>query len=97
MLVCVGVDVTGGGGVWLRIDSADSGHHLAFANMWDRRVVGTTEWSRHCVELDVPDAAARVAWGFYLHGPGQLWVTGLQLEAVTSGDAKTSGLGRDGE
>ena len=46
------------------------------------RVMGTTDWSRHAVVLDVPEAAVRLAFGALLHGTGQVWADDLTLEVV---------------
>ena len=44
--------------------------------------MGTTDWSRHAVVLDVPEAAVRLAFGALLHGTGQVWADDLTLEVV---------------
>ena len=63
-------DVSGGwAGLWLRVDGPDA-KRLAIDNMGSRRVIGTTDWSRHAVVLDVPEAAVRLAIRFPAHGHG---------------------------
>ena len=44
--------------------------------------MGTTDWLRHAVVLDVPEAAVRLAFGALLHGTGQVWTDDLTLEVV---------------
>jgi hypothetical protein len=74
-------DVRGGwAGLWLRVDGPDA-KLLAIDNMAAQRVMGTTDWSRHAVVLDVPEATVRLAYGALLHGTGQVWA-----------DDKTKGL-----
>lgn len=78
-----GVDVAGAGGLWLRLDGTDVDRPvLAFVNMSERPIVGSVNWSRHCVELEVPDSAVTAAWGVYLDGAGELWVSGLRLDEL---------------
>jgi hypothetical protein len=75
-------DVRGGwAGLWLRVDGPDA-KLLAIDNMAAQRVMGTTDWSRHSVVLDVPEAAVRLAFGALLHGTGQVWADDLTLEVV---------------
>jgi len=64
-------------GLWLRVDP-----QLAFDNMSDRGVKGTTDWSRFEVVLNVPQEATKLAFGALLAGGGTLWVDDLSLEAV---------------
>jgi len=91
-----GVDISGGGGVWLRVDGPGTDlPYLAFANMWDRKVVGTVEWRLYHVVVDVPDRAARVAWGAYLNGSGELSVSDLRFEAVRSEESNRDPANRD--
>jgi hypothetical protein len=75
-------DVRGGwAGLWLRVDGPDA-KVLALDNMAAQRLMGTTDWSRHAVVLDVPEAAVRLAFGALLHGTGQVWADDLTLEVV---------------
>jgi hypothetical protein len=75
-------DVRGGwAGLWLRVDGPDA-KLLAIDNMSSRRVMGTTDWSRHAVVLDVSEAAVRLGYGALLHGTGQVWADDLTLEVV---------------
>ena len=73
--------VTISAGIWLRID----GHRkevLGFDNMQDRRLGGTRDWTKVEVVLDVPDDAAKVAFGILLHGEGQIQFRKLMFEQV---------------
>ncbi len=69
-------------GFWLRVDGPDRGKSLAFDNMLNRAVKGTTDWQRHQIVLDVPEKATQIAFGFLLNGTGQIWADGLELEIV---------------
>jgi hypothetical protein len=66
---------------WVRVDASD-GRVLAFDNMAARAVVGSTDWRRHEVVLDVPADAARVAFGFLLAEKGKVWADSFALERV---------------
>jgi hypothetical protein len=78
-------DVRWHAGLWLRVDGPDA-KLLAFDNMSDRPVMGTTDWSQHAVVLDVPESAVRLAFGVLLHSTtGQVWADDLALDVV---DAK---------
>ena len=77
------------GGLWMRIDDANhpnptNGHPsmVAFDNMHDRSVKGTTRWRNYSVVLDVPEGATGIYIGLQLDGPGALWVNGMKLEVV---------------
>ncbi len=73
--------VTGRAALWMRIEGTDDGV-IAFDNMRDRRVHGTTEWKRYEVVLDVPAKAATMCFGMLLKGDGSAWVDDLKLKIV---------------
>lgn len=75
-------DVKGWAGFWLRIDGKDARQPLAFDNMVDRGVRGTTEWQRYSIVLDVAEESRNIAFGFLLAGSGQLWADELDFEIV---------------
>lgn len=75
------LDVSGWAGVWMRIDGA-SVPPLAFDNMQDRPIKGTTEWAQYTVVLDVPDAAQAIAFGVLLRGAGSVWVDDFDFKMV---------------
>lgn len=83
-------DVSGiGAGLWMRVDGKEK-TALAFDNMLDRPVKGTTDWKKVEVVLDVPDDAHGIFFGFLVAGPGQGWVDGIAFEVVGK-DVKTTG------
>lgn len=69
-------------GLWMRVDGAREDPMLAFDNMHDRGIKGSTDWSRYSVVLDVPEKATNIAFGVLLNGEGAVWVADLALEAV---------------
>lgn len=74
--------VTGGAQLWLRVDG--NGGTMAFDNMSNRAVTGTTNWTPVSVVLDVPGDAAGLALGFLLQGGGEAWIDDASLEVVGS-------------
>ena len=75
--------LTGWAGLWMRVDSdRGDGSHLAFDNMEDRAIRGTTEWRRYEVVLDVEPGAHAVAFGILTSGEGETEVHDVRLEEV---------------
>ncbi|MCK5573232.1 MAG: hypothetical protein KAJ12_10745 [Bacteroidetes bacterium] len=67
--------------LWIRLDSPDR-EVLAFYNMDDRPIQGTTDWRRYDIVLDVPAGSDSIALGFLMNGKGKTWVNGMTLESV---------------
>lgn len=75
------------GALWMRVDGQMSHLQrepeiLAFDNMDDRPIRGTTPWTRYEVVLDVPREAASIALGFLVNGDGMAWFAEPQFEIV---------------
>lgn len=87
-------DVKGWAGLWLRVDQANSTQSLAFDNMNDRPVKGTTVWTKYEIVLDVPATASKLAYGALLSGEGQIWFDNIRFEIV---DTTVPTTGRSGE
>lgn len=73
--------VDGWAGLWMRVDGP-RGEALAFDNMQDRPLRGTSVFAWYSVVLDVPQEAERLSFGVLLHGPGAVFIRELQLDAV---------------
>jgi hypothetical protein len=71
----------GGAHLWFRID-AKGGPMLGFDNMDRRPVKGTSEWKNYSIVLDVPASAGALAFGIFIDGTGQAWISGVKLEEV---------------
>jgi len=69
---------TGGGGVLL-LQAMQGGAPLAWNHMKDTPVKGSTPWTRHAIELQVPANAEAIELGAMLHGPGTLWLDDVEL------------------
>ena len=80
-------DVSDWAGFWLRIDTKTPIKAVVFDNMHDRKidnsVIGTTDWKKYEIILDVPDNASNIAFGALLKGTGQIWFDNLNFEIVT--------------
>jgi len=69
---------TGFAGLWWRVDGASG--VLAFDNMQDRGVTGTTDWKRYDIELPVAADGKNINFGALLTGNGTAWFDGLSVE-----------------
>lgn len=76
------LDVVNWSGLWLRVDEKDSKKSLAFDNMQNRPIKGTTSWQKYEIVLDVPANASNIAYGALLAGTGQIWIDDLKFEIV---------------
>ena len=83
-------------GLWLRVDGSQGGEILAFDNMQDRPIKGTTDWAKYEIVLDVPEQSQAVAFGLLLTGRGQVWMDGLKFEVVAKDVATTGGRATEG-
>jgi hypothetical protein len=68
-------------GFWMRVDGPN-GHGVSFDNMEYRPIVGTTDWNKYDVVLDVPTSSVNIALGVLLVGKGKAWVDGVRFETV---------------
>jgi hypothetical protein len=75
--------IVGSAGLWMRVDPRGGGPALSFDNMQDRPIVGTSDWTKYEVVLDVPGNAGQIAFGVLLEGTGTVWLDDFQLEAVS--------------
>jgi hypothetical protein len=80
-------EVEGWAGLWMRVDGRTdvSRRTLAFDNMQNRPVRGTSDWGRYEVVLDVPESASDVVIGALVVGKGTIWLDNLRLEEVDKG------------
>jgi hypothetical protein len=69
-------------GMWMRVDGNDTSRSLAFDNMNNRYIQGTTDWKKYEIVLDVSDQAQWIAYGVILNCNGQVWLSDLSFEVV---------------
>ncbi|MBZ0243619.1 MAG: peptidase S41, partial [Bacteroidales bacterium] len=63
-------------GLWMRIDP-----QLAFDNMNNRGVTGTTDWAKHEITLPLnPQKTDKIVIGGLLVGKGKMWLDDLQVQ-----------------
>ena len=65
-------------GLWVRADGAKGA--LAFGDMHNKGVTGTSPWTRYDVSIDVPKDATAVYFGAVQTGTGTAWVDSLRIE-----------------
>jgi hypothetical protein len=82
-------DVADWAGLWMRVDKGQKA--VAFDNMQQRAVRGTTSWATYDVVLDVPANATGISFGTLLSGPGQVWINDVKFETVGQ-DIQTTGI-----
>ncbi len=75
-------NVVDGASFWFRVDQLGSKEELSFDNMEDRPIVGTTDWHRYELVLDVPNNASYIAYGAMIGGTGQIWFDNITFEIV---------------
>ena len=75
-------DVVGKSCFWLRVGQANSQQSLAFDNMQNRPITGTTEWKKYEIVVDVPANASKISYGALIKGTGQIWFANLAFEVV---------------
>lgn len=76
--------VTKWAGLWMRVDGELASPALAFDNMEQRPIKGTTGWTACSVVLDVPAGAVDIALGLILGGTGKAWVSDMKFEIVST-------------
>jgi len=67
--------------LWMRVDGPEH-ETLRMDTMKDRPIVGTAEWEKYEIVLDVPENSVSISFGILLGGKGQAWVDDLQFEVV---------------
>lgn len=70
-------------GAWFSVYGQAGEINVSFDNMCNRKISGTTDWTKYDLVLDVPPEASKLAYGVILSGRGQLWFDDLSFEVVT--------------
>lgn len=73
-------EVVGWAGLWMRLDQGKD--VVAFDNMQDRPIKGTSGWQRYEVVLDAPKDATGISFGILLAGGGEVWLSGTKFDVV---------------
>ena len=77
-------------GLWMRVDKGPA--VLAFDNMQNRPMKGTSAWQSYEVVLDVPQDATGIFFGVLLTGSGTVWLNNTKFEIVGA-EVPTTGVG----
>lgn len=64
-------------GLLLRIDGSEG--TLAFDNMNQRNIRGTSDWKQYSIKLKYPENAKRIYIGALLTGKGKIWVDNFEI------------------
>jgi beta-lactamase regulating signal transducer with metallopeptidase domain len=85
-------DVQGWAGMWMRVDGKSEKYRpLAYDDMKNRPITGTTDWEEYEIVLDVPEEATDIAHGVLIAGPGKVWFDELHF-AVVDDDVPVTGI-----
>lgn len=76
--------VSGWAGLWMGVDT-ETLEEVAFDDMEDRAVSGTSDWTHYDVVLDVDQYATVINIGVKLYGTGQVWLDDCTFEVVDKG------------
>ena len=66
---------------------------MAFDNMQSRPLLGSADWTRASVVLDVPVDAEGILFGLLLASGGEAWMDDASLEVVGTDVASTNTAG----
>jgi hypothetical protein len=75
--------------LWMRVDG-EGGKVLAFDNMQQRPIKGSTEWKTYSVVLPVDASSKDIAFGVLLAGSGSVWIKNLTFGATDAPSTSTS-------
>ena len=76
-------DVKNWAGLWMRVDGPGTQpKSLAFDNMQNRAIKGTSDFKEYSVVLDVAKEATAICFGILVDDEGTVWLSGVQLEPV---------------
>jgi hypothetical protein len=66
----------------MRVEADNPTAPLAWDNMQDRPIRGSTGWQRVAVVLDMPQDSKRMLFGLLLTGKGRVWIDDVSLDVV---------------
>lgn len=68
-------------GLFMTVEDA-TGRTIAFDNMQNRPIVGTSDWIKYEIVIDIPKNSSRILFGASLHGKGEIWIDDFKLLVV---------------
>jgi hypothetical protein len=75
--------------MWVRVDDCVKLMSTDFDNMYDRPIVGTSDWRKCEIIFDVSEKCY-VFYGFIIKGIGKIWVDNVSFEIVSNDVSKTT-------
>lgn len=81
--------VEGAAGLWARVDGPGR-EILAFDNMQDRPIRGTTPFADYSIQLPVPESASHISIGLLLVGTGQVELKEVRIQVVMPDEAQAA-------
>ena len=75
-------NVTDWASFFFAVDGPVENKSVAFDNMNNRPVKGTTGWRKYEIVLDVPAKSSGISYGAILAGGGQIWFDDVSFEIV---------------
>jgi hypothetical protein len=75
-------------GMWMRIDGTEThpatgyADVVGFDNMGERPILGTTEWTKYEIVLDVPPQVSGIFFGVLVSSKGSAWMGPVTFETV---------------
>ncbi len=76
-------------GLWMRVDKGAK--WVAFDNMHDKPIMGTSHWQECAIALDVPHDATGISFGVLLDGGGTVWLNNAKFDIVGPDVLTTNG------
>ena len=73
-------DAIQGGRLWMRVDGPKE--PLAFDNLGEHPIRGTTGWNRYQIVLDVAPSARSIVFGVMVYAQGRVFFRDVNLETV---------------
>jgi hypothetical protein len=77
--------------IWMKVEDQYR-RILSFDNMQNRLLVGTSDWKKIEIVLDVPFNSEVITYGATLSGKGQIWFDDIKILTVTKETALTDML-----
>ncbi|WP_276388929.1 hypothetical protein [Eudoraea chungangensis] len=81
-------------GMWMRVDGNKGRKNkvLAFDNMQDRPIRGTTDWTDYEIILEVPTNAKGISYGVFINGTGKVLIHHFNFEILTDTAESTGNM-----
>jgi hypothetical protein len=68
-------------GLFMKVED-NYGRVLVYDDMSNRPIVGTSDWTKYSIVLDIPENASKIVYGAVLSGKGEIFFDGLNLTVV---------------